>query len=73
MEEARDSAGRLLRFCTASFLDFVENRLHKILRRAVYSITKMNSLLEDVHINYKVDSHSAYWIVQEHDWETEEE
>ena len=39
----------------------------------VYSITKMNSLLEDVHINYKVDSHSAYWIVQEHDWETEEE
>ena len=39
----------------------------------VYSITKMNSLLEDVHINYIVVSHSSYWIVQEHDWETEEE
>lgn len=39
----------------------------------VYSITKMNSLLEDAHISYKVVSHSSYWIVQEHDWETEEE
>ena len=34
MEEARDPAGRLLRFCSASFLNFAENRLHKILRRA---------------------------------------
>ena len=39
----------------------------------VYSITKMNSLLEDAHINYTVVSCSSYWIVQEHDWETEEE
>lgn len=39
----------------------------------VYSITKMNSLLEDAHINYSVVSQSSYWIVQEHDWETEEE
>ena len=37
----------------------------------VYSITKMNSLLEDAHINYMVVSHSSYWIVQEHNWETE--
>ena len=33
MEEARDPAGRLLRFPRAS-LDFVEKRLHKILRWA---------------------------------------
>lgn len=39
----------------------------------VYSITKMNSLLEDAHISYKVVSHSSYWIVQEHDWEMEEQ
>lgn len=39
----------------------------------VYSITKMNSLLEDAHIKFAVVSHSSYWIVQEHDWETDEE
>lgn len=38
-----------------------------------YGITKMNLLLEDAHINYTVVSYSSYWIVQEHDWETEEE
>ena len=42
-------------------------------KNRIYSITKMKSLLEDAHINYKVVSHSSYWIVQEHDWEMEEQ
>ena len=42
-------------------------------KNRIYSITKMKSLLEDAHINYTVVSYSSYWIVQEHDWETEEE
>lgn len=38
-----------------------------------YSITKMNSILEEEGINYKIVTHSSYWKVEEHDWSEEEE
>lgn len=37
-----------------------------------YSITKINSILEEENINYKVTSKSSYWEVEEFDWENEE-
>ena len=37
-----------------------------------YSITKMNSILEEENINYRVISKSSYWVVEEYDWVNEE-
>lgn len=38
----------------------------------VYSITVMNASLEEESINYKIVSHSSYWVIEECDWELED-
>ena len=38
-----------------------------------YSITKMNALLEDENIGYRIISQSKYWIVIPFDWTQEQE
>ena len=35
-------------------------------------ITKMNSLLEDENISYKVVTYTSYWVIEEYDWELED-
>lgn len=41
-------------------------------RGRIYSITKINSILEEENINYKVVSGSSYWLVERCDWEMED-
>lgn len=33
-------------------------------KERIYSITKINSILEEEDINYKVVSESSYWVVK---------
>lgn len=37
-----------------------------------YSITVMNACLEEESINYKIVSHSSYWVVEKCDWEIDD-
>lgn len=39
--------------------------------KRIYHISKMNKLLKENHIDYKVDSKSSYWLVIEHKWGSE--
>lgn len=39
--------------------------------KRIYHISKMNKLLKENHIDYKVDSKSSYWLVIEHEWGSE--
>lgn len=41
-------------------------------QKRIYSITKMNSLLEDENISYKVVTYTSYWVIEEYDWELED-
>lgn len=36
-----------------------------------YSITKINSILEEENISYKVVGDSSYWVVEKYHWESE--
>lgn len=38
-------------------------------KKRIYSITKMNSLLEDENISYKIVSYTSHWIVEKCEWE----
>ena len=37
-----------------------------------YSITKINSILEEEFINYQLESCSSHWVVKEYDWYKED-
>ena len=41
-------------------------------KKRIYSITKINSILEEENINYKVVSESSYWLVMKYNWEIED-
>ncbi len=41
-------------------------------KERIYSITKINSILEEESINYKVVSHSSNWVVEKCNWENED-
>ncbi len=41
-------------------------------KERIYSITKINSILEEESINYRVVSRSSYWVVEKYNWEIED-
>ena len=41
-------------------------------KKRIYSITKINSILEDENVSYQVVSHTSYWVIEECDWELED-